>query len=304
MKIGIIGIGAMGSLFAARLHGLADVMMLGHWAAQITAVRQHGLTLIHPDGHQTHHPIPITSNPTDIHNANFVFVLVKSHQTEQAAQLALQILAPDGLAVTLQNGLGNWEKLTTVLGKERVTLGVTTEGATIVAPGTVRHAGHGVTHLATRPEIATRVTTLAQLLTHAGFETHLSENVDGLVWGKLAINAGINPITAVLRVPNGHLAQNPHARTLMQAAAREVAQIASALGITLPYPDAGQRTLEVAQATAANHSSMLQDILRGATTEIDAICGEVVRHGQHLGIPTPVNRCLLELVRAIPTPDS
>ena len=143
------------------------------------------------------------------------------------------------------------------------------------------------------------VAALAALLRQAGFTTHLVEHVDSLVWGKLAVNAGINPLTALLNVPNGYLAQDPRARRIMMAAAAETAAVAAAQGIPLPYASAPQRALAVAQATAANHSSMLQDVRQGRPTEIEAICGAIARVGQQWSVPTPVNTALWRLVKAL-----
>ncbi|MFN8459503.1 MAG: ketopantoate reductase C-terminal domain-containing protein [Anaerolineae bacterium] len=128
-------------------------------------------------------------------------------------------------------------------------------------------------------------------------ETTLVDNADSLVWGKLAINAGINPLTALFEVPNGALAEDERLRQVMAAAANEVAQVA-ALRSSAALQRAANRTVEVSRATAANRSSMLQDVSRAAPTEIDAISGAVVRFGKRLGIPTPVNEFLLRLVKA------
>ena len=230
--------------------------------------------------------------------ADLVLILVKSHQTQRAAQQAQQILAPNGVVLTLQNGVGNLETIRMVVEQNPVALGVTSEGATIVKPGTVRHAGSGQTHLAQTAETAVSIQKFSALLQKAGFHAELSDEVDSLVWGKLAINAGINPLTAMLRVPNGFLAENQIARQMMEAAANEVAQVAQAQNIELPF-HAGRRTLEVARATAANHSSMLQDVQRGAQTEIEVICGAVVKYGRKFNVPTPVNALLLAQVKEI-----
>lgn len=273
--------------------------MIGQWPQQLAKIRRDGLTLQHVDGRFTHHSIRITNNPMEAAPADLTIVLVKSWQTARAAQQAKQLLAPGGVALTLQNGLGNLEQLTAVLGPHRTTLGTTSAGATVLEPGLVRFAGQGVTHIAAPGAVASIITPLIEHLNRKGFETHLSHEVNSLVWGKLAINAGINPLTALLRVPNGFLAEQPAACAIMQAAAAEVAAVAAALQIPLPYPDAAQRTLEVAQATAQNRSSMLQDVLRGAPTEIDAICGAVVANGRLAHIPTPINQQLLKLVQSI-----
>jgi 2-dehydropantoate 2-reductase len=119
------------------------------------------------------------------------------------------------------------------------------------------------------------------------------------VWGKLAINAAINPLTALLQVPNGELLERPTAQALMGSAAAEVAAVAAARGVQLPYADPPAAAQEVARRTAANYSSMLRDIQRGAPTEIDAICGAIVRAGEQAQVPTPVNRTLWQLVKAL-----
>jgi 2-dehydropantoate 2-reductase len=122
---------------------------------------------------------------------------------------------------------------------------------------------------------------------------------DGLLWGKLAINAAINPLTALLGVENGALLERPAARVLLRELACETAAVAAALGIRLPQADPAAAAESVAQKTAANRSSMLQDIERGAPTEIDAICGAIVRAGEQAGVPTPVNRTIWRLVKAV-----
>ena len=299
MHIAIIGIGAMGCLFAARLNELVHLTMIGHWPAQLTALQQTGLTIEESNGRLHTIPIQATNTPQNLPPCHLALILVKSHQTAQAATIAKQVLHPTGVAITLQNGLGNLETIASTIGATRVTVGITTQGATIVAPGHVKHAGHGPTHLALT---ATTNTTLQQFATHlqaAGLETHLTDNVDSLIWGKLAINAGINPLTALLQVPNGYLATDDTARQLMIAAAEETALVAQAHHISLPYPHPGQQTVTVAQNTALNHSSMLQDVWRGAPTEIDAICGAVVRYGRIANLPTPVNQTLQHLVHHI-----
>jgi 2-dehydropantoate 2-reductase len=275
------------------------VTLIGNWAEQIKTVRRDGLTITYPDGHQSHHTLPITDNLTEVPPADIALILVKSYQTARAARQAAQILRPNGLAITLQNGLGNLEILAKAVGPQRAGLGITSQGATMLAPGQLYHAGQGPTHLAKiSGHQGKRLAEVAALFNAAGLETMLVDNADSLVWGKLAINAGINPLTALLEVPNGELAKHENWREVMAAAASEVAEVAAAQGIQLPFADPARRAAEVSRATASNRSSMLQDVSRAAPTEIDAISGAVVRIGKLLGVPTPVNEFLLRLVKA------
>jgi 2-dehydropantoate 2-reductase len=141
------------------------------------------------------------------------------------------------------------------------------------------------------------------MLRQAGFSVEDAPDPDELLWGKLVINAAINPLTALLGVPNGELLQRPTARALLASLAREAAAVAATQGLTLPYPDPIAAAQETARRTAANRSSMLQDVQRGAPTEIDAICGAILRAGEQYGVPTPTNRIVWQLVKALVAAD-
>lgn len=288
----IVGSGALGCLFAARLAqaGYA-VNLLGSWVEGIDALNREGVTLLEADRRQSW-PLRASHEPGDFTGAKLALVLVKAWQTSRAAAQLRECLAPDGLALTLQNGLGNRETLAAALGEERVGYGVITVGATLVGPGQVRWGGEGYISLTAHED-------LAQLLRQAGFQVDLAENVTGLAWSKLVINAAINPLSALLNVPNGELLARPSARQLCRQLAQEVAAVAAAQGIALTHSDPAAAAEEVAQRTAGNLSSMLQDVRRGAPTEIDAICGAVVRAARGVGLSAPVNETMWKLVSAL-----
>jgi 2-dehydropantoate 2-reductase len=138
-----------------------------------------------------------------------------------------------------------------------------------------------------------------EALESAKFNVEIVQDAQSLIWGKLVINAAINPLTAILRVPNGKLLELASARDLMKALAREAAQVAEAEDVQLPFSDPVTAAEAVARRTAANHSSMLQDVLRGAPTEIDAICGAIVNVGQKHKVDTPANWACWKLVEAM-----
>jgi len=283
----------MAGLFGGRLASHADVTLLGSWTEGLDAVRERGIRL-QENGEVKKVKVRVTDDPSECQGVNSALVLVKSWQTEMAANMLGTCLAAAGVALTLQNGLGNIEVLEAAVGPERAALGVTTAGATMLGPGTVRAGGSGPTHVAPHP----RLEPLVELLEKSGFEVHAASDLMSLLWGKLVVNTGINALTALLEVRNGELLENSHARSLMNAAAQETARVAEAQGVKLPYDDPSQEVERVARRTAENESSMLQDIRRGAPTEVDAINGAVVREGERLGVPTPVNGSLWNLVRA------
>jgi 2-dehydropantoate 2-reductase len=159
----------------------------------------------------------------------------------------------------------------------------------------VRSGGEGEIHVEGYP----RLQPLTELLSRAGFRVDSAGDVESLVWGKLAINAAINPLTALLRVPNGELLERPEARGLMRDIALETAGVASARGIRMPFDDPAEAAESVASRTASNTSSMLQDVLRRAPTEIDAICGGIVAAAEELGQEAPLNKMLWRLIKAV-----
>ena len=283
----------MAGLFGGRLASHVEVTLLGSWAEGLDAVREHGIRL-QENGEAIEIEVRATDDPSECEGAQNALVLVKSWQTKAAASMLDACLAPEGVALTLQNGLGNIEVLEAAIGSERAALGVTTSGATLLGPGSVRAGGAGPTYVAPHP----RLEPLVDLLVTAGFEVHAVSDLLSLIWGKLVVNTGINALTALLEVRNGELLELSHARSLMNEAALETARVAEAQGITLPYDDPSHEVEGVARRTAENESSMLQDIRRGAPTEVDAINGAVVREGERLGVPTPVNWALWNLVRA------
>lgn len=292
----IVGTGALGSLFAARLVQAGyQVTMLGTWKEGLEAIRRNGVQFLDSTGAQHTLQVNAIDNPRECVGIKHALVLVKAWQTERAATQLRDCLAHDGLAVTLQNGLGNRETLIRSLGQQRVALGVTTTGATLLGPGSVKAGGEGPISI----ERNLALGPLDTALRSANFNVRVVEDAQSLVWGKLVINSAINPLTALLRVPNGELLERPSAREVMRALARETARVAYAEEIELPFEDPVAAVEEVAHKTAANQSSMLQDILRGAPTEIDSICGAVVAYGEKHHLPTPANWDCWKLVRAM-----
>ena len=292
----LVGTGALATLFAARLGaGGYSVSMLGTWKQGLDALKGKGARIVDADGNEHAYKVHATDDPGEVSGAKFAIVLVKSWQTERAAHQLKQLLAGDGHVLTLQNGLGNRETLARDLGNGRVSLGVTTTGATLLAPGQVRTGGEGIISIEQTQGLAP----LEAALRSSNFNLEIVENAQSLIWGKLVINSAINPLTALLRVPNGELLARPIVRKIMASLARETAEVAAAEHVHLPFSNPVSATEDVARKTAGNHSSMFQDVRRGAPTEIDAICGAVTKRAEFHGIDTPYNRTCWRLVRAL-----
>ncbi|MDR1727636.1 MAG: 2-dehydropantoate 2-reductase [Acidobacteriota bacterium] len=301
MNVTFFGTGAMASLFAARfaLAGVAEVSVVGTWGEAVAAMRRDGIRIEDASGVRVA-GVRAAFPDEAVPRADLAVVLVKSWQTPRVAGCLGGKLKPGGVALTLQNGLGNVEALGV-----RAWAGVTSEGATSLAPGVVAHRGAGETCVAAPDGSHAGLTAdaVAGLFRRAGFAARACspERAEGLVWGKLAVNCGINALTALCGATNGELLHRRASAALMERAASECAAVARARGIALPFDDAAAAVRAVARRTAGNRSSMLQDVARGAQTECDAINGAVAREGRRLGVPVPVNEALWRMMLAHPS---
>ena len=290
----VAGTGALGTLLAARLGAVEPVTVLGTWPEALSALASNGAVL-ESVGAALVSRVRATADPASAAGASLAFVAVKSSATARVAEALRAALAPDGVAVSLQNGLGNVETLAAALGEERVVAGAAEVGATLVAPGRARTGGGNRIRLAA----GRRTEEAAEILRRAGFEVTTVPDARQLLWEKVAATAPLLPLTALLGVPNGEVLRRPSAVDLLEEAAREVAAVARAAGISLKEGEPAAPARRVAEATAENLSSMLQDVRRGVETEVDAINGAVEREASRLGIAAPVNRVLALAVRAL-----
>jgi len=299
MKITVVGPGAMGTLFGTLLSKDGhEICMLDKDPSRAQKLSESGLNLKGESGDVSAKPL-VTSDPAKIGESELVLVCVKAYDTESAAAALNPLVGSETVVLTLQNGLGNAEILAKAVGPEKVLAGSTSQGANVLEPGKIHHAGRGDTFIGELSGPATeRVRKLCEIFSSAGVPAQPSDDVQSLLWGKLVVNVGINPFTGLLQVRNGQLLDLPETLELMKRSVAEAVTVAETKGIKLPFPDPLAKVMEVAQLTGKNKSSMYQDVANGRRTEIDAICGSVVREGEKLSIPTPVNRVLTLLVRA------
>ena len=300
MKIAIIGAGAMGCLYGAKLSSAPEneVHLIDVWREHIDAVNSTGLSMEEESGFEVYGNLNAHTDASEVGFADLAVVFVKSTLTEQAVSSNVEVFGPDTAALTLQNGLGNIDLISKVIGSGKVLAGTTAHGATMLGPGKMRHAGQGMTFIGELDGSKTqRTETIADVFNKAGLETTVSDNILGMVWDKLLVNVGINALTGITKLHNGQLLEYPEIVELLELAVLEGAEIAKAKGVRLGFADPVSHTKDVCAATAKNKASMLQDILNRRKTEIDMINGAIVREGKALGIETPVNNALTNLIR-------
>lgn len=293
MEILVFGAGAMGSFLGGLLSARHEVVLVGR-RPHMDAIRARGLKISGKTA-RIARPKAATTVPKGA-KPDLVLVATKAYDTAAAVR-RLRRFARTAVFLTLQNGLDNPDVIARTAA--RVVTGTIAHGVTLVGPGEVRHGGVGDTTIGPWKGVdSAAVVLLRDVLEEAGIRTRISENIRSDLWSKLVVNASINPIAALAGVPNGRLVQEKGLQALLEAVCRETTAVAQAAGIHLEPEEMARRTRLVARRTAANRSSMLQDLDHGHRTEIDAITGAVLRTADREGIPAPLNRALYALVAA------
>ena len=291
----------MGSLFGGALASSKhDVVLYDIYKDHVDAINRDGLFIEDATTKAVKVVRPRASaDPEAVKDSDVMIFFVKSINTEEAAATFKAYAKPNTIALTLQNGLGNEAILRKHFGPARTAAGVTSQGATFLGPGKIRHAGKGPTHIAMADGDQSKLAELAKALSEVGFEIYVEKDVAGMIWSKLIINVGINAMTALLGVTNGRLLEFEDIKDIISDMVEEAKAVAKARGITLIYPDPLKAVYEVAAKTGANFSSMLQDFQKNRQSEIDFMNGAIVREAKELGIPVPVNETVTRLVRTL-----
>lgn len=291
MRIAVFGAGALGSLFGGLLAETHDVLLVGR-DPHVTRVAEQGLTL---EGatERTVRPRAASRAPEDPHD--LVLVTVKAFDTARAAREMVPLLGEGTQVLTLQNGLGNLPTLAEQIAPERLLGGTTSHGATFLEPGRVRHAGVGDTTIGAWRADPGTAEPVAEALRDAGIAVEVTDRIDAAIWRKVVVNAAINPVTALARVENGALLDDPGLNACLRQLAEEGAAVARAVGLEIGDEAAVAAAERVADQTASNRSSMLQDVEAGDPTEVEQINGAIADHGADRGVETWMN----EVVQAI-----
>ena len=297
MSVAIVGCGGIGLLLAASLlEGGEEVALLERTAERAAALQ--AITL-ERQGKKWRFPVRAFAEADRLPPAAWIVIAVKTYDTEGALRQIAPLARRAEGTILLQNGLPRYDLLSALL--HRWLIGVTYQGATRKAPGHVFHAGRGPTIVGPVGGSADRATCAraATLFRKGGWEVEERRDIEGEIWTKLLVNSAINPLTAILRIENGQLSTRREAAGLVERIVTEGVAVAEGAGVSLSLPDPLARIWEVCRKTARNRSSMLQDLLSGRPTEIDALNGAIVREGAKRGIPTPVNETLVALIHLL-----
>jgi 2-dehydropantoate 2-reductase len=300
----VVGPGALGCLIATTLalHNF-NVSLLDHNCPRTAVLNDRGLVLIR-GGRIFHVVVPVYCKPSAVPPADVIFLCVKSATVERAVKAIRDLFHSENLLITLQNGISHLEELTKRTDSPNWAAGVTALGANLKREGEVVFAGSGISRFGflhwESPALKQKhlLQRAVAVFNRCGLQAEFSEEIERHIWGKLLINAGINALTAIHDCPNGDLLLNENRMRTMHEAINEAAGVARRKGVQIEG-DPMSEAVKVCRATAANISSMLQDVRRRRPTEIDAINGAIVRLAEHFKIPAPVNTMLTGKVKEI-----
>ncbi|MDP4155165.1 MAG: 2-dehydropantoate 2-reductase [Bacillota bacterium] len=290
MKIGIIGAGSIGLLFAAYLSKTSHVSIYTKTSEQAEAINKNGVVLVKKDGKSNY---SIKACSFDLWNGqeDLTIVAVKQYKVKEIIERAAKFSRKPLNILFLQNGMSHLKLLSQLEGNN-LFVGSIEHGAYKENPFTVRHNGEGVTNLAVFSGDSTSLTSFSSLVPD-DFPVSIHNNYYEMLIGKLIINAVINPLTAILQVQNGLLIKNDYYYEVLKDLFAEIRFILNLTDSNVYF----LRVIEVCNNTALNRSSMLKDIEMGRKTEIDAILGFLLEEAQKQEKQAPMIKSLYLLIK-------
>ncbi|HEY7604039.1 MAG TPA: 2-dehydropantoate 2-reductase [Gaiellaceae bacterium] len=298
MKIAVVGAGAMGSIFGAALaRGGDEVTFVDVAEPLVDTINAQGVTIVRGD-ERTTTKVTATTDPASVGTVDAIVFFVKCYHTASAARLAQPLAGPETIVASLQNGWGNGDVLASAFPPEQVVVGVTYNSGLVVEPGVVMHPADQPTLVGPFADgDTTRADRLAGALERAGLATTVETPVRPEIWKKLVLNAATLPTAALTGMNAGALAAHDGMRGLVAETAREAASVAQALGYPIEADERVETILALLQRAGPSKASMLQDFEAGRRTEIDVINGAVVKAAEEHGVPVPLNRSFVALVK-------
>ncbi|MCD6288314.1 MAG: ketopantoate reductase family protein [Candidatus Hydrogenedentes bacterium] len=307
MRVAVVGAGAIGSVVGGLLAESGHTVAMVGRGLHLAAMAAAGLRIVGIWGDHKISGFSAYTHVRDIAETDWDLVVIstKSFDTATAIDDADPLVGPRTLVLSLQNGLGNVEQIEARFGTCRALGGMAIFGAKLVEPGTVE-----VTVIASETRIgsrsgdvaADRVERVVTAFYEAGIPTLATDAIDSHIWEKVVYNCALNPLSAVLGVPYGVLAETVFTRNIMRRVIDETYAVANAKRVRMFCATADEYYRhfldDKVPPTAAHKASMYEDLRLGRRTEIDALNGMVVKLGSDLGIPCPVNRTLVRLVKA------
>ena len=302
MRIAILGGGgAMGGIFGGMLSAAGeDVTLIDVSKAAVEAINAHGLKIDEKSGETRTINVAASSDPAKVGPVDLIVNFVKCYHTEDAVRSAAPMVGPDTHFLTLQNGWGNADVIGGIVGVDRVLVGLTYHGGTLLAPGHAKHPGIGMTYIGeVSGKVSPRLESIVATFRKAGFEVTQSTTILDEVWKKLALNACTLPTSALLGFQSHQLVAHAGILAEMRAILEEVVAVATAQGIALDFDERWAAITGLLEKAVGGKSSMLQDVEARRRTEIDVINGAIVAAGRRTTQQTPHNEAMVNMISAL-----
>ena len=299
-RIAVVGAGAMGSLFGGLLaeNGL-EVTLIDVWKAHVDAIKSKGLKMVGFGGDR-YIDVRASDNPAELSPVDVVFVQCKAASTVEAIKNTKPIIGDDTVVISFQNGLGNEETIAEIIGAEKVLGGLTAQAANIEGPGIVRNHAELPSWIGEMSGgQSERATKLCRIFSDNGIPTDPSQDIKKRIWNKLFANLAVSPMSGITDLQVRELFAKDDAQQLAFAIIDEALGVAQAEGLDIGQAESREVLLKIIASNQTNKSSLCVDILNKRKTEIDFINGSIVRLGEKHGIPTPLNKALVILVKTI-----
>jgi 2-dehydropantoate 2-reductase len=297
MKIAVVGAGAMGSIFGARFHQAGhETVLVDVVQPLVDTINAEGVTVVRGDD-ETVTRVPATTDPAAVGPVDIVVFFTKCYHTSSAAETARPLVGPDTAVASLQNGWGNGDVLAAAYPPGQVVLGVTYNSGLLQGPGRVLHPAEQPTLVGSYSDGGDGAARLAEALESAGLAATVASPVRPEIWKKLILNAASLPASALTGMTAGALGTSQDMLDLVSETTREAVAVAQALGYDIDFDERIGTILGLVEKAGPTKASMLQDVEAGRRTEIDVINGAVVRAADEVGVPVPINRTLMQLIK-------
>lgn len=298
LRIAVVGCGAMGSVYAARLAGAGhDVLVVDAWADHVAAIARDGLALSGPDGSRTAQVRAFPAPPAE--PVDLVVLAVKAADVVPAASGLAPLLDDGTVVLTIQNGLGSAEQVAGVLGPDRLAVGIASGfGASLTGPGRVHHNAMKALRFGAYSGLpSVDVERVAAAWRAGGFDAAAVDDIAAMQWEKLICNVAYSAPCALTGLTVGEVMDHDEMGPISRAAATEAWETARALGIGIDVPDPVAHVRAFGAQMPAAKPSALLDIEAGRRSEIAVINGAIPREAAKVGLSAPVNATLTGLVR-------
>ncbi len=325
LRIGFIGAGSIGSLFGGYLANLhSDIysieVIFFNTEPLIDIIKRKGLKIYKNQdillikkiiAYENEEILEAVLKKDPSFKFDFMFITTKAYDNEKAILQYKNLINVSNYLVILQNGIGNEDIASKFFNKRKIIRAVTSNGALLKSPGHLYHTGEGITKIGfpflsnsnSEPEELAKselhLNLLKDILNLTGLHTIISKEIVIDVWEKAFVNIGINALGALTRLSNGKLLESKQLKYLIEQTIKEVIEVAKAKGIKLPEKDYVSIAYNVAENTADNKNSMLQDILNKKATEINFLNGRILKYATELEMNVPINEMLTYLVRGL-----